>query len=66
MGKGNAWTEREMNYLRQAWPKKTDAEIASALGRSITAVRTRRYQKGICSDGGGWTPASHSGGISAR
>lgn len=56
MNNRNAWTEQEMEYLRQAWPKKTDAEIASSLGRSISAVRVMRYQKGICSDGGGWTP----------
>ena len=39
IGKNKKWTERELNYLRDNWGKKTKKEIAAKLKRSVESVR---------------------------
>lgn len=49
------WLDHEINYLRNNWPRMSDAEIAKALGRSEDAVKTFRYQRKIRIDPSEWT-----------
>ena len=44
------WADWELQYLRDSWPEKSDAQIGEELGRSATAVQIARYKHGIRTD----------------
>lgn len=41
---GTKWTREETNFLIQNWKNMTPEEVASALGRSIEAVKSKSYE----------------------
>ena len=49
------WCEWEDDYLRKNWPDLSDEQIAKDLGRTTTAVQTRRYHIGIRVNPEDWT-----------
>lgn len=55
MAKGRPWAEWEIQYLRDNWPQTSEAEIATALGRTCQAVSIKRRLAGIEIDPADWT-----------
>lgn len=48
MGRGRTWkSDEKMRFAEMYIAGATDSEVAEALGRSITAVQSRRHQQGI-------------------
>lgn len=56
MAKGRPWAEWEIQYLRDNWPQTSEAEIATALGRTRQAVSIKRHLAGIEIDPADWSP----------
>ena len=53
---GRPWAEWEIQYLRDNWPQISEAEIATALGRTCQAVSIKRRLAGIEIDPADWSP----------
>ena len=49
------WTSDEEKYIQDHWRSQTDSEMAAALDRSESAVRTKRREL-RCSPQKTWTP----------
>lgn len=49
------YTDKDTQYIKDNWQRKTIAEMAVALGRSASSVRNRKWRLGLVDTSDNWT-----------